>query len=123
MKDSSAYATQNERKMKMGKIEIKGKSIIFRRKDETTVIEPYGENCLRCRSTRNAQISQENWTLLPPVTEDSCVIEGDENRATITNGKISAVLEAGNWQRGQLPLYHYPPPNKRLSGWNRKFYG
>ena len=106
MKDSSAYATQNERKMKMGKIEIKGKSIIFRRKDETTVIEPYGENCLRCRSTRNAQISQENWTLLPPVTEDSCVVEGDENRATITDGKISAVLEASNpWYGGIITYY------------------
>lgn len=70
-----------------------------------TVIEPYGKDCLRCRSTRNARISEENWTLLPP-GEDACVIEGDEKFVTITNGMISATLEAGNqWYGGVVSYY------------------
>ena len=95
-----------EGEKKMGKIEIKGKSVIFRRKDEITVIEPYGKNCLRCRSTRNSKVSEESWTLLPPVTEDCCVIEGDEKAVTITNGQVSATLEAGSpWYGGIITYY------------------
>lgn len=90
----------------MGKIRVSGKQVIFRRKDEVTVIEPYGKDCLRCRSTRNAEISEESWTLLPPATEDDCVIEGDENFVTITNGDISVTLEAGMpWYGGILTYY------------------
>ena len=40
----------------MGKITVLENKLIFRRKDELTIIEPYGENCLRCRSTKNSQI-------------------------------------------------------------------
>ncbi len=90
----------------MGRIEIEEKRIVFQRKDELTVIEPYGANCLRCRSTRNARISDESWTLLPPATKDSCVIEGDETRAVITNGLVSAVIEAGNiWYGGIVTFF------------------
>lgn len=90
----------------MGRIEIEEKRIVFQRKDELTVIEPYGANCLRCRSTRNARISDEDWTILPPATEDSCVIEGDETRAVITNGLVSAVIEAGNiWYGGIVTFF------------------
>lgn len=90
----------------MGSIRISGKSVIFRRRDEVTVIEPYGRDCLRCRSTRNARVSEEGWTLLPPAAEDACVIEGDEKFVTITNGMISATLEAGNpWYGGVVTYY------------------
>lgn len=90
----------------MGKILIKDKKLIFRRCDELTVIEPYGANCIRCRSTRNSKISDEAWTLLPPATEDSCVIQGDEKNATLTNGMVSVKIEAGQiWYGGIITYY------------------
>lgn len=90
----------------MGKISVEGKKLIFERKDELTVIEPYGENCLRCRSTKNGRILDENWTVLPPATSDHCVIEGDEEKMKISNGLVSAVVEAGSsWYGGIITYY------------------
>ncbi len=90
----------------MGTIRIEEKKITFQRKDELTVIEPYGANCLRCRSTKNGRIMDENWTVLPAGTQDSCVIEGDEKKAVIRNGHVSAVIEAGNiWHGGVITYY------------------
>ena len=92
----------------MGKIIIEDNKLIFQRKDELTVIEPYGANCLRCRSTRNAKISDENWTVLPPATKDSCKISGDASKATIRNGMVSATIEAGEiWYGGIISFYRY----------------
>lgn len=95
----------------MGKIVLERKRMIFQRRDELIVLEPHGSNCIRCRMTRNSKISDENWTLHPPVTEDACVIEGNEKVATITNGDISVTLEAGSpWYGGILSFYK----NKKL---------
>ncbi len=44
----------------MGKILILENKLVFERKDELMVIEAYGENCLRCRITRNSKISDES---------------------------------------------------------------
>ena len=90
----------------MGKIELYKDKLVFERKDELTVIEAYGNNCLRCRTTKNAKISEESWTLLPQTAADSCVVTGDESVASITNGKVSAKIEAGNiWHGGIITYY------------------
>lgn len=90
----------------MGKITIEKNRIIFERKDEITVLEPYGKNCIRCRSTRNASVSEESWTLLPPKTSPQCTIEGDEKKAVLTNGDLSVKVEAGEiWYGGILTYY------------------
>lgn len=90
----------------MGKIVLEEKRLIFQRRDELVVIEAYGKNTLRCRATRNSMISEENWTLLPPVTEDECVITGDERVASITNGDIKVTIEAGfPWYGGIISYY------------------
>lgn len=90
----------------MGKIKIESKKLIFQRKDELVVIEPYGQDCLRCRMTRNSVISDEKWTLLDPVTEDNCRTEGDDKFATIINGDMKATIEAGEiWYGGILRFY------------------
>lgn len=65
----------------MGKIVLDKKRLVFQRRDELIVIEPYGKNCLRCRATRNNVVSDEKWTLLEPVTEDACKVEGDSSVA------------------------------------------
>lgn len=89
----------------MGKIILYEDKLVFERKDELTVIEAYGANCLRCRSTKNARLSDEAWTLLTPPTEAQCVVTGNEQVATITNGFISATIEAGNIWHGGIISY------------------
>ena len=90
----------------MGKIVLEEKRLVFQRRDELLMIEPYGENCLRCRATRNNKFSEEKWTLLDPVTADDCKVEGDEKVAMITNGDISAKIEAGfPWHGGIVSFY------------------
>ncbi len=90
----------------MGKIVLEKNRLVFQRRDELVVIEAYGKNCLRCRMTRNSRISEENWTLLPPAAESDCKVEGDERVASITNGDIKAVIEAGfPWYGGVISYY------------------
>lgn len=81
------------------------KRLMFQRRDELIVIEPYGPNCIRCRSTRNAAVSDEAWTLLPPRADCVCSVEGDEKYATLTNGEISASIEAGDAWNGGFVSY------------------
>ncbi len=66
--------------------------IIFQKRNELAVIEPWGRDCLRFKASPNARLSEENWNLLPgPDTE--CTIEIDEKKAVITNGKLSAEID------------------------------
>lgn len=90
----------------MGSIRVEGNRIIFQRKDELTVIEPYGKDCFRCRSTRNNQISDESWTLLPPASEAECTVECDGQIASITNGMMKVTLEVGNFWYGGVVKYY-----------------
>ncbi len=90
----------------MGKIVLEEKRLIFQRRDELIVMEPYGMNCIRCRATRNAKVSEEKWTLLNPVTEDRCKITGDSAFATIENGDIKVTIDAGfPWYGGIICFY------------------
>lgn len=90
----------------MGKITREKNRLVFERRDELTVLEAYGKDCIRCRSTKNGKLIDENWTLLAPEEEAVCSIEGDERVATLTNGRISVRVEAGNpWYGGVLTFY------------------
>ncbi len=90
----------------MGTIRICKDKLIYQRRDELTVLEPYGPNCIRCRMSKNARLSDENWTLLPPVEGADYKISGDESVAEIKNGMVSVKLEAGNiWYGGIISFY------------------
>lgn len=90
----------------MGKITIYKDKLVFQRKDELTVIEGYGRNCLRCRSTKNGKILDENWTLLPESDDAAVETSGDEKAAYIKNGMMSAKIEAGEpWYGGLITYY------------------
>ncbi|MCL2372184.1 MAG: hypothetical protein FWC78_02135 [Defluviitaleaceae bacterium] len=78
----------------MGKIIIGEKSIGFTMRDETVLIEAYGESCARVRITRNSIISDEKWTLLPPTSQE-CVVTKDETGASLTTGKLTAKIIPG----------------------------
>lgn len=81
----------------MGKIKCYSDRVVFTRKDELTVLEPYGKDCIRCRFTRNSRVLDENWTLLPPADNHDFRITGDEHSATIENGMISVTVTAGDY--------------------------
>jgi len=65
--------------------------LIAQENGEIIWIEPFGKDCLRFRSTRNKEIIEENWTLLPQ-PEIQAQIEIKPEKATIKNGKIMAEI-------------------------------
>ncbi|HKM34343.1 MAG TPA: TIM-barrel domain-containing protein [Lachnospiraceae bacterium] len=95
----------------MGKITIEANRVIFERRDELTIVEPYGSNCIRCRSTKNSKISDENWTLLPPKGDFEFTIKEDGNTVTLKNGRISVKVDKGSpWYSGLLTYYRDDMP-------------
>ena len=89
-----------------------GNSLKFHYDAEELWIEPWGDNSLRVRATKMAEMSEENWALQeePKVTEPEIIIE--EKSAAITNGKIKAVISKyGKMtfynQRGEVLLDEY----------------
>lgn len=63
--------------------------LVAKKEHETIQIEPWGENSLRVRATRNAKFTGENWGL-HPVENQKVQIEIKEGTADITNGDITA---------------------------------
>lgn len=70
-----------------------GNKLIIQGRGETISIEPWGEDCLRFRSTKNNKIIEENWTLLTQ-EEVPTQIEIKSEKATIKNGRIIAEVLA-----------------------------
>lgn len=73
----------------MGVLAIKENKVIFQKRNELAVIEPWGKDCLRFRASPNARLTDENWNLIPQ-PEISCSAVIDNDKAVIVNGKISA---------------------------------
>ncbi len=78
---------------------------------EKLCIEPWGENSLRVRATRESAFSGKDWALLPPPAA-SCTIDITPEKAIIRNGKLTAeVLQNGKLsffnQRRDLLLEEY----------------
>ncbi len=75
----------------MSVIEAVDNKIYFRTRDELVLVEAYGENCVRVRSTRRGEISDEGWTLLPP-GDAGVKVTCDGERAELRNGGLTAEL-------------------------------
>lgn len=86
----------------MGILLVKDDKIILRRRDEIAVIEPFGRDILRFRSSRSGRLVDEDWTLLP---QDPVPVETklQKDRAVITNGIISAEL----YDSGKVVYYKH----------------
>jgi len=95
----------------MAKLTLHSNAIYFQRKDEIMVIEAYGPDCVRVRATRNAVISDEAWTLMPPMDAQFEIV-GDEKRATLTNGdlRVEIIVREG-WYSTVL---HFYKGNKKI---------
>jgi alpha-D-xyloside xylohydrolase len=84
----------------MREFKIEGKKLILQGDGERAVIEPWGKDCLRFRSTPNNELSNEDWNLLPQLeTEIICRVEND--KAVIINGIISADI----FKNGKVVYY------------------
>lgn len=77
-----------------------GSRLCYYYDDEKVWIEPWGDNSLRVRSTRMANMPLENWALLE--TESKAEIKLDEKTASIVNGKIKAIVTSS----GKLTFYN-----------------
>ncbi len=80
------------------------RSITFEMRDERVLIEPYGENCMRVRATRNILFSDEKWTLLDPGEDKARVELKEENEAVLENGMISVTLRRF-WSRCEIEFF------------------
>lgn len=89
----------------MSKISKLNNGILFEMRDESVFIEPYGADCVRVRATRNAQFSEEKWTLLDaePCTSEVTVDERGD-KATLINGKLKVEYTKG-WQCGIISFF------------------
>lgn len=86
-------------------ITYSGSQITLHTQHGLSVIEAYGVNCIRCRTTRNSQVRDERWTLLDPLPAD-VTITAEEKAVTLANGDISVRVEDGNmWSPGCLTFY------------------
>ena len=80
----------------MNFFEKKNGALYFRENGETVKVEGWRKDSLRVRGGVLSDISEESIALLPAGLTDP-VIEINERRASITNGKITAVLEVQTW--------------------------
>ncbi|KFZ01022.1 hypothetical protein V501_10271 [Pseudogymnoascus sp. VKM F-4519 (FW-2642)] len=76
--------------------------LVFHYDAEELWIEPWGENALRVRATKQRSMPTEGWALDVPPVSPKAKITVDETEATITNGKINATIS----KRGKLIVYN-----------------
>ena len=84
--------TQNEVKEIFGYFEQKGNALCYRYESERLIIEPWGENSLRVRSTKLAEMPKEDWALLTLENPGTPKITVKEDGGEIVNGKIRAEI-------------------------------
>lgn len=100
--------------------QTEGDRLVYRMGTEQLWIEPWGENSLRIRATKCAQMPQRDWALLPP---KACAaqITLDDAQARVANGRIEARLTAAGkltlWNSaGKLLLEEYVRNRKNVTG-------
>lgn len=77
-----------------------GNRIVFHYDAEELWIEPWGENSVRVRATKNAQMPDENWALLQPA-DAVCSLSINESGAELINGKLRVCIT----NRGKITMY------------------
>ncbi|HEX2945966.1 MAG TPA: TIM-barrel domain-containing protein [Clostridia bacterium] len=82
-----------------------GNKLVWSYNGERLVIEPWSGNSLRVRSVMMGEILDTDFALLPADYCDA-QIEIREKTASITNGKIKAVLEEIAWTKGCRISYY-----------------
>ena len=94
-------------------------ALIYEYDGELLRIDAWGKNSLRVRATKMCAMPQEDWVLTEPVCAAETLIEIGEYSASITNGKIKAVVNnIGKLffynQKGELLLEEYVRDRKDI---------
>lgn len=94
--------SKNEFKLEDSFFKIEGNILIRNYDCEKLLIEPWGKNSLRIRSTKQSEFKDNDWALLP---QENCdvKIKVDGNEASIENGKIIAHIDSG----GKIIFYNH----------------
>ena len=74
----------------LGFFEEKDGALLYRYDAERLIIEPWGENSLRVRATKEPEMPQELWALVGNPEKTDTKVEIHPYSAEITNGKIRA---------------------------------
>lgn len=80
---------------------IENSKLVWNYNHETLLLEPWGKDGLRIRSTVAAKMDENNWALLTPETS-SAVITEEKKSARIVNGKITAEVTTA----GKISFYN-----------------
>lgn len=91
---------------------LKSKDVlVFKKGNETLLIEAWGKDSLRVRATLSPELKDMPWGLTESVKNASVKIEINENGASIVNGKISAKVNGngviGFYKDGKQILHEY----------------
>ncbi len=78
-----------------GPFRARGNRLQWEGEGELFVLEPFGPDTLRFRSSRSLRIWDQDWNLLPQ-PESRLEIHVDEARAVVTNGRIRAEVRAAD---------------------------
>ena len=70
-----------------------GNALMWGMNHETVRIEPWGTDCLRVRATREAELQDTPWALLPPAPVEAS-IEITDQRASFRSGSLQAEILA-----------------------------
>ncbi len=91
-----------------------GNRIIWETAGELVYIEPYGRDAIRFRSSKSLRIDEAlNWTLEEPASPEGVIIEADDEKACMTNGKIQVTITGDgtvtyrNTRTGKVRLEEY----------------
>ena len=121
-------------------LEQDGKKLLIKEGNSTVTIEPWGENSLRVRMTKEARMDENDWALTEPVEETDARISMEEVdvtdpwykgaewskyhqtgiQASLTNGKITAHVSTEGWisyynQKGDLLTQEYWRNRNRIN--------
>lgn len=83
-----------------------GNQIISRMDGETLVLEPWGTDSVRVRARMMGDVTDDRYALLDaPQTDVQITIE--EKKATLVNGKMTAVIQVSTWREyAQISFYN-----------------
>ena len=114
----------------MNYFEQRDQSLIWRNRNETLVVSPWGADSLRVRAALVGEVGDPRFALLEPEKTEDVSIEINEEKASIRCGKLTATIEMDGWhhyarlsftnQRGELLLRETSPANA-LALKSRKF--
>lgn len=86
-------------------------ALVFKKGNETLMIEPWGANSFRVRSTMEPNFIDRNWALTENINHGNAKISVTEQGASISNGKLEAKINNNGiitfYKDGQKILHEY----------------